>query len=148
MQSLLPLTGKKVRYQYPVSIFMNFPVTFWLNMKIWELMSHVVRASSEYGLKHSMESKKPAITNFFAGRCFDFLLTICAIVYSVFFYYVIETIIKHEKMLFFNWTFKMLFREGAILFQLMSKTLEISLDVIIFTSIVCWESKSLIIINQ
>ena len=111
-------------------------------------MSHVVRASSEYGLKHSMESKKPAITNFFAGRCFDFLLTICAIVYSVFFYYVIETIIKHEKMLFFNGTFKMLFRRGTILFQLMSKTLEISLDVIIFTSIVCWESKSLIIINQ
>ena len=134
-------------YQYPVSIFMNFPVTFWLNMKTWKLMSHVVCASSEYGLKHSMESKKPAITNFFAGR-FDFLLTICAIVYSVFFYYVIETIIKHEKTLFFNGTFKMLFRRGTILFQLMSKTLEISLDVIIFTSIVCWESKSLIIINQ
>ena len=73
-------------------------------------MSHVVSASSEYGLKHSMASKKPAITNFFAGQCFDFLLTICAIVYSVFFYDVIETIIKHEKMLFFNGTFKMLFR--------------------------------------
>ena len=110
-------------------------------------MSHVVCASSEYGLKHSMESKKPAITNFFAGR-FDFLLTICAIVYSVFFYYVIETIIKHEKMLFFNGTFKMLFRRGTILFQLMSKTLEISLDVVNFTSIVCWESRSLIIINR
>lgn len=148
MIAILVALDRKVRYQYPVSIFMNFPVTFWLNMKIWKLMSHVVRASSEYGLKHSMESKKPAITNFFAGRCFDFLLTICAIVYSVFFYYVIETIIKHEKMLFFNWTFKMLFRGGTILFQLMSKTLEISLDVIIFTSIVCWESKSLIIINR
>ena len=75
-------------------------------------MFHVVCPSIEYGLKHSMVSTKPAITNFFAGQCFDFLLTICAIAYSVFFYDVIETIIKHEKMLFFNGTFKMLFRGG------------------------------------
>ena len=87
-------------------------------------MFHVVCPSIEYGLKHSMVSTKPAITNFFAGQCFDFLLTICAIAYSVFFYDVIETIIKHEKMLFFNGTFKMLFRGGTILFQLMSKTLD------------------------
>ena len=75
-------------------------------------MFHEVCPSIEYGLKHSMVSTKPAITNFFAGQCFDFLLTICAIAYSVFFYDVIETIIKHEKMLFLNGTFKMLFRRG------------------------------------